>query len=220
MNTSRRIPKLRRYEQAIDAFIESPETDLDFIKSCFWELRNGYLAASRRLARWLVLAVVLACVFELINLRLIDKATISFIEITRFNLAMYVLPPVIAFTLIQTFAIAMEQYTYEKLIVKLAERRLPGLHKSNIDQLLLSQGGLLGADIPSNLRGRSENLLYAYNTLQMVLIVLVYMAFQAYAYSVLFSRPYSLHLTVLSLLATILLSIVLGVFFVTMLSDV
>ena len=211
--------KSRRHEQAINAFIESPETDLDLIKSCFWELRNGYTGCSKRMARWFTIAIVLACVFELTNLRLIDKATISFIEITRLNFLMYILPPAVAFTLIQVCAVAIEQYVYEALMVKLAERKLPGLHLSNMDELFLAQAGFSGADIPPLLRGRSESLLYVYNYAQAFLVMIAYILFEIYAYSVLLSHSFSLSISALSLSVTIMLSIVLTLFLSTMFSN-
>jgi hypothetical protein len=211
--TSRHIShNSNRYEQAIDALIESPETDSDLVKSCFWELRNAYALCSKRIARWLIFAIILGCVFELINLKFISKASFSFIEITRLNFLMYILPSAVAFTLIQVFAIAIEQNVYQELLLKLAEKKLPGLHMSSMDRLFLAQAGILGADLPKRLKGLGGNVLDYYNGLQFMLVLVIYAAFELYAYSILLSHSYSRSASYLSLTATIFLSIIMILF--------
>jgi hypothetical protein len=212
MSSKQGLEKLEPFKQAIDAFIKSPETDPELSKSCFWELKGAYADWSKRIARWFTIAIVLMCTFELINLGLIDKASVAFIEITRISFLVYILPPAVTFTFVQVFAVVCEQTVYQELMLELAGKKFPGLIKSGIRQIFIAQAGVLSADIPTRFTPRSRTVLDAYFIIQALVIIGGYIAFEVYAYWHLFSHTYSHSISIISLCATAFLFILLMFF--------
>jgi hypothetical protein len=204
------------YEKSIKALLASEETNLDISREMYWELKREYADSAKKLTRWAFWGILLICIFELLNHRLISNASVSFIQVTRLNFLLYLLPPSVTFALVNVLYFAIEQFTYGSLMKELAKQRFPGIYSSGIAALFVSKSGILASEIPRSLMTRrayrDSNIYWG---IQAWAASFTYIGFEVYAYIQLFrhfgassiavwlSLCLSGFLTVLALLFTI-----------------
>ena len=213
MSLSDRPENASRYQRSIETFLKNSEGNSDFVERCFWELKNSYDSYGKKMSRWIIFGLAFACVFELLNRHLVSKASISGIDITRLDFLLYLLPPLVAFAFLNLVTFNLEQNVYDRLLGEFARQRFPGLNKSNIMDLFISQQGLFPSYLPKGLVSARAGVANQLNlAVQFFSIPVCYIAFEIYAYIQLFTHSQtSVAGAVLSLIGTACLSAIAAV---------
>lgn len=210
-----------RYARAIEKFLASPETNIEFSKEIYWQLKSEFSDRQKGMSRWAFYTVVLICIFELLNRRLIGGASLLGIQVDRLGFLAYFLPPAVAFCITTLFAQAIEQLSYGYLMAALAEQELPGLFVSQMNLLFTSTSGLLSSDVPDAFATRfgkfNNSLLFG---MQAGFIFVGWLIFEIYAYVELFRHTNHFNAaTFASLLVTISFIIMIVLRLIEVVSD-
>jgi hypothetical protein len=194
-----------RYTQVITTFLEKSAGNPDLVERCFWELKSAYDSYGKRFTRWAVFGVAFVCVFELINRRLVSKASISGIDLSHLDFLLYVMPPLIALSFFNLATLNLEQNIFGGILAELAKQRFTGLSESKILDLLISQQGTFSASLPESIVSPKVSRANLINLIIFVLFALgCYVAFEIYAYIELFThRQTSTVATTISLIVTL-----------------
>ena len=213
MSSRKHAGNVNRIKPAVKRFIESEETDLDFVKQCFWELKAQFDACGKKINRWASLGLLFVCIFELINRKLIKQASFSFIEVNHLSFLLYVLPPLVILSFVNLLGYAIEQDLYDKMVRQLALQKFPGFLASGILGLFFMQQGTLTTDIPSSLNVYGRGI-FIYTGFQEYTVPLCYLSFTVYAYIQIFMHSAAILPAMLSLGVTIvLLAIVVDIIY-------
>src|SRR5690349_13985163 len=134
-----------RYAVAAKAILESTDVDTDLVKHCFWELKAQHDACATRIARWLIFGSFAIVIFELLNRKLINSASLSFVQVTHLAFGLYVLPPFVSLAFLNMFSLYSEGVVYDHMAAALARKAFPAFSESGIVDLFLSRSGMFGA---------------------------------------------------------------------------
>ncbi len=177
----------RKYEEKVKTFLSSASADPDFIKQCFWGLKTEYDFYGKKITRWAIVGIVAACLFELLNRNLIGEIDVSGVKVARLSFLLYIMPPIVAASLLNLATLNIEQNIYLLLLKEFALQQFPALHETEIIALYLAQqGGLVGYIPDSFVKPRTITFLDLSRTGQALLVVASFIIFEFYAYTQLF----------------------------------
>src|ERR1700722_10374485 len=122
--------RVTNYETAIKTFLSGEKKDPDFIKQCFWELKAECDSYAKSIARWRILSFTAACLFELLNRRLIGEVSLSGIKVIRLSFLLYIIPPAVTVSLLTIATLNIEQNMYIKTLREFSRQQFPALYRS------------------------------------------------------------------------------------------
>src|SRR6266480_1908018 len=194
-----------RYKKSVERLLESSEVDFDLIKQCYWELRSQYERAVSKMSRWLIWGIVSILLFELLNRRLINSASTWFIELSHLSFLLYILPVFTSLVVLNVMALTLEGLNYTALMAEFTKQAFRSLYESGIGRLLSAHNGFSGLSAPSSIIGKTANRTFSlFGNVQAALLILGYIAFEAYAYAQLFRHEGSTNIaTICSLIVSV-----------------
>lgn len=175
------------YEEAISILLSGEKTDPDFIKQCFWELKAECDSSWKKILRWAIIGLSAICLFELLNRSLVGEFTLSGIKVVHLSFLLYIIPPVVAVSLLNVATFNIEQNIYIRTLREFARQQFPSLHESQLLEFFFAHQGTPGTYFPSTLVESRVEISVAFSQAgQFYLVPIAYVAFELYAYFQLF----------------------------------